>query len=124
MKDLSMRIAVAAACAALALPLAAVTISANGATATAACRKSPLKKAVERANGTTVRITDKVCVNGWAAATWDPRGEYAGASMLERAPDQGGIDRWRVVGPRREARLCRPSDRTAPDRVKRMACVS
>ena len=119
MKNPMKKVAVAAACAALAMPVAAVSTSANAGTAPPPCKNRPLKKAIKQANGTTVKITGKACVDYWAAAQYDVQGEFDAASMFEA---NGGA--WKVVGAKREAKLCKPSNKTVPNKVKKMACVS
>ena len=36
--------------------------------------------------------------------------------------DNGG--KWKLVGPNKEAKLCKPSNKTLPNKVKNAACVS
>lgn len=104
---------------ALALPTAGLVTSAQAGTAPPPCKNRPLKKAVKQAEGITIKINDKVCVMYWAAAQYTVQGEDDAASMFE---DNGGV--WKVVSGRREARLCKPSNKTVPNKVKKMACVS
>ena len=119
MKNLTKKAVLAAACLSLAMPVAAVTTSANAGTAPPPCKNRPLKKAVKQAYGTTIKINDKFCKNYWAAADYTVQGEDDAASMFE---DNGGM--WKVVGAKREARLCKPSNKTVPNKVKKMDCVS
>lgn len=119
MKNLSKKVAVAAACAALAMPVAAISTSANAGTAPPPCKNRPLKKAVKEASGLTIAINAKKCVNYWAAASYTVQGEDDAASLFEA---NGGM--WQVVGAKREAKLCKPSNKTVPNKVKKMACVS
>lgn len=114
------KIAALVAATALAVPLAAVTTtSANAGTAPPPCTNKAIKKAVKKSVGEPITLNGKKCKNYWAAAQYTINGMDDAASMLE---DNGGV--WKVVGPKREARYCKPSNKTVPNKIKTMACVS
>ncbi len=104
---------------ALALPVAAVSTSANAGTAPPPCKNKPISKAVQKSVGEPITLNGKRCKNYWAAAQYTIDGMDDAASMLE---DNGGV--WKVVGPKREAKYCKPSNKTVPNKIKNYACVS
>ncbi len=111
--------AAAAACLALALPVAAVTTTAHAGTAPPPCTNKAIKKAIKKSEGASISINNKKCKDYWAAADYTVEGEFDAASLLE---DNGGA--WKVVGSKREAKLCKNSNKTVPNKIKKMACVS
>ena len=105
---------------ALAAPVAAVTTSAHAGTAPPPCTKKAVKKALVKSGVEPTSINGKpTCKKYWAAASYTDGGMDDAAAMFE---DNGG--KWKVVGPKREARYCKPSNKTVPNKVKRAACVS
>jgi hypothetical protein len=103
---------------ALAMPLAAVSATASAGTAPPPCKNKAISQAVEKSLDGPITLDGKRCKNYWAAAQFVIDGEGA-AAMLE---DNGGV--WKVVGSKREAKYCKPSNKTVPNKIKNYACVS
>ncbi len=105
---------------ALALPMAAVSTSAQAGTEPPPCTKKAVKKALMKAGADPTSINGKpTCKNYWAAASYTESGMDDAAAMFE---DNGG--KWKVVGPNKEAKYCKASNKTVPNKVKKAACVS
>lgn len=105
---------------ALVLPLAA-TAPAQAGTKPPPCTKKAVKKALKAdMPGESIKLDGKpVCQNYWAAGAFTIDDMDDAAYLLQ---DNGG--KWQVVGSKKEAKLCKPSNTTLPKKIKKRACVS
>lgn len=104
---------------ALAVPMVTVPSVAQAGTEPPPCTKKAIKAAIKKKIDAPISIDTKLCKNYWAAGAFTVAGEDSGAYLLE---DYAGA--WKMVGTKKRAKLCRPSNTTLPGKIKKRACVS
>ena len=109
----------------VALVLSTMTVGATAQAKTASppCTKKAAKSAVVKSGVIVTWISKPTCKkkNGkrWAAVSFTID-DMDDAAALLRAKGK----KWKVVGAKREAKLCSPSNNKLPKKVKKRACVS
>lgn len=104
---------------ALVLPMLAIAPTAHAGTGPPPCTKKAIKRAIANTGVNVTSINSKVCVMYYAAGSYTIDRMDDAAYLLT---DVSG--KWKVVGSRKTAKLCQPSDTTLDSRVKAAACVS